>query len=515
MREEELLINRLKNYDRTNVYPFHMPGHKRLKAMAEKEGELDFPNPFFIDITEIDGFDNLHHPEGILKKSMEWAAGIYGADRTWYLVNGSSCGILAAVCGCVPRGERLLMSRNCHKSVYNAVYLNQLKTSYIYPQDTAGLGIQGGISAEDVENMLRQYADTRAVLVVSPTYDGVVSDIGAIAEIVHRAGLPLIVDEAHGAHFRYRKEFPKSALELGADVVIQSVHKTLPCLTQTAVIHIKCRRPDGGCYADADAIERYLHISQSSSPSYVLMASIEKGIFEMEKICGKDGNSQISVYLDSLEKLRKRLAGMRHLRLADKDIVGTSGIYDLDCTKIVVSTRGTSLDGVQLGDILRKEFHLEMEMCGPDYVTAITTVMDSAEGLRRLEDALMTVDARLKVGTGTEKETEKQSKAGMQPEEKKTEAEISAGVYSQPNEAVMTISEAMDSRGCSAVLEESEGCVSGEFVYIYPPGIPILAPGERISKRVLTVIQEYIKKGLPVQGLADESLKTIITVKEQ
>ncbi|MGN0372239.1 MAG: aminotransferase class I/II-fold pyridoxal phosphate-dependent enzyme [Enterocloster sp.] len=497
MREEELLISRLKNYDRTDMYPFHMPGHKRLKAMEEKRGERDFPNPLFIDITEIEGFDNLHHPEGILKKSMEWAAEIYGADRTRYLVNGSTCGILAAVCGCVPRGGRLLMSRNCHKSVYNAVYLNQLKTSYVYPQHTAGLGIQGGIAAEDVENLLRQYGDTKAVFIVSPTYDGVVSDIRAIADIVHQAGLPLIVDEAHGAHFRYRNEFPKSALELGADVVIQSVHKTLPCLTQTAVIHIKCRRPDGGCYADADAIERYLHIYQSSSPSYVLMASIEKGIFEMEKICGNGGKSQISAYLDSLSALRRRLAGMRHLRLVNKDIVGTAGIYDLDCTKVVVSTRGTDLDGVRLGDILRKEFHLEMEMCGPDYVTAITTVMDSAEGLRRLGDALTAVDERQESGIQTEKEMEL------------------PGIYSQPNEAVMTISEAADSRACPAALEESEGRISSEFVYIYPPGIPILAPGERVSRRVLTVIRDYIRKGLPVQGPADESLKTIMTVKEQ
>lgn len=246
MRQEELLINRLAAYARSDMYPFHMPGHKRRTGPEESFMNSctdSFTNPFAVDITEIEGFDNLHHPEGILKDSMKWAADVYGADQTYYLINGSTGGILAAVCGSVPRGGRILVSRNCHKSVYHGICLNQLKTSYVYPQEIEGLGIQGGITAEDVDRMLNRYMDTQAVLIVCPTYDGIVSDIEAIARIVHRAGLPLIVDEAHGAHFRYDAMFPVSALDLGADVVIQSVHKTLPSLTQTALLHIKCNRP--------------------------------------------------------------------------------------------------------------------------------------------------------------------------------------------------------------------------------------------------------------------------------
>ena len=245
MKKEELLIERLKKYRRLDMYPFHMPGHKRAEGI-----KLSFPDPFSVDITEIDGFDNLHHPEGILKDSMEWASSLYGSDRTWYLVNGSTCGLLSAISAAVSHGGKILVSRNCHKAVYHGIYLNHLEAVYVYPQPVPGLGIQGGILPEDVENALKNDPDIQAVLIVSPTYDGIVSDVEAIAKIVHKAGLPLIVDEAHGAHFAYGDAFPKSALELGADAVIQSVHKTLPSLTQTALLHVKNNRPDGGCYLD-------------------------------------------------------------------------------------------------------------------------------------------------------------------------------------------------------------------------------------------------------------------------
>mgnify|MGYP001131787498 CR=1 FL=1 len=460
-----------------------------------------FTNPFAVDITEIEGFDNLHHPEGILKDSMKWAADVYGADQTYYLINGSTGGILAAVCGSVPRGGRILVSRNCHKSVYHGICLNQLKTSYVYPQEIEGLGIQGGITAEDVDRMLNRYMDTQAVLIVCPTYDGIVSDIEAIARIVHRAGLPLIVDEAHGAHFRYDAMFPASALDLGADVVIQSVHKTLPSLTQTALLHIKCNRPDGGCYADRERIDRYIHMVQSSSPSYVLMASIENSIYQMEQ-------TDMAPYGKQLHKLRRRLGQMRHLRLADTGLIGQAGIRDLDISKIVVSTRGTCLypaedgltgfTGAQLDDILRREYHLEMEMCGADYVTAITTVMDSGEGLERLGDALTRIDSQL-------------TDAGYKPDGRSGNQK---SVYSMRCDTAMSMGEAMEENMASVGLEDSAGCISGEFVYIYPPGIPIVAPGEWISRPILEVILEYRDKGLPVQGPADQSLRTIRVVQK-
>ncbi len=490
MNQEELLINRLLRYGQSSVYPFHMPGHKRLKGGGKLGAALDFPNPFEVDITEVAGFDNLHHPEDLLKESMEWAAGVYGADRTYYLVNGSSGGILAGISSVVKYGGRLLMSRNCHKSVYHSVFLRGLEAQYIYPQEILHLGIQGGILPEDVEKRLNMYPDTQAVMVVSPTYDGIVSDIHSIAEVVHRAGLPLIVDEAHGAHFRYDEAFPASAVDCGADLVIQSIHKTLPSLTQTALLHVNLNREAGGPFVDVKGLERYLQIYQSSSPSYVFMASIENAIFQMAGLCG--AGNQMKLYLDGLCALRRRLGELRHLRLVDQKLKGRLGVYDLDISKVVVSTADTALNGAGLDQMLRAEYGLEMEMCGAEYVTAITSVMDSREGLQRLERALMEIDGRL----------------GM----------AASGKCNQPRslpqaKIICSISRAMDGDLDRVALTESCGCISGEYIYIYPPGIPIVAPGEEISREVLDRVLDYMRQGLPVQGTEDESLGCIKVVR--
>lgn len=240
---------------------------------------------------------------------------------------------------------------------------------------------------------------------------------------------------------------------------------------------------------------------QSSSPSYVLMASIENSIYQMEQ-------TDMAPYGKQLHKLRRRLGQMRHLRLADTGLIGQAGIRDLDISKIVVSTRGTCLypaedgltgfTGAQLDDILRREYHLEMEMCGADYVTAITTVMDSGEGLERLGDALTRIDSQL-------------TDAGYKPDGRSGNQK---SVYSMRCDTAMSMGEAMEEKMASVGLEDSAGCISGEFVYIYPPGIPIVAPGEWISRPILEVILEYRDKGLPVQGPADQSLRTIRVVQK-
>ena len=230
------LLERLTEYAGSDAYPFHMPGHKRREIPDGIPG--GFPDPYGIDITEIDGFDNLHHAEGILKDAMDEAAAIYGADRSWYLVNGSTCGILSAVFATTENGGKILTARNCHKAVYHAICLNRLEAEYLYPEEITEFGINGGIRAEDVRKALEKDAmrcaghsgDVRgkitkiqAVLITSPTYEGVVSDIRAIADAAHEYGIPLIVDEAHGAHLEFADQchsFPKSALKYGADLVI-------------------------------------------------------------------------------------------------------------------------------------------------------------------------------------------------------------------------------------------------------------------------------------------------------
>ncbi|WP_432628056.1 aminotransferase class I/II-fold pyridoxal phosphate-dependent enzyme [Brotaphodocola sp.] len=539
MRKEDLLISRLKHYADSDACPFHMPGHKR-QAAEGMRGE--FPNPFAIDITEIDGFDNLHHPEGILRESMDWAAGVYGTARTWYLVNGSSCGILSAISACVHPGGRILMSRNCHKSAYHGVILNQLKTDYVYPQILPELWIQGGVLAEDVEKMLQKNPDTEAVLIVSPTYDGMVSDVQAIADIVHRYGLPLIVDEAHGAHFPFGgEEFPVSAVDCGADLVIQSLHKTLPSLTQTAVLHLTREGEQSG-RIDIGRVERYLQIYQTSSPSYVLMASIESSIYEMEQ----GGREQMEAFAGRLRRVYSRLERLKHLKPALPHKLRKSGterrlpawkagIYDMDPAKIVISCRGCvkiaetafknreqiceeiceesrceenryeedksleigkrvsreKLTGEILGDWLRQKFHIEMEMCGADYVVAIATFSDTEERLERLCTALEQIDAQLE----TEESFERSS------------AEDNTAMEWELPEICMTPADAVDAPWELLPMEACAGRISGEFVYLYPPGIPIIAPGEKIKEEMVRQICAYKKMELPVQGMADREAK--------
>lgn len=535
MRKEDLLILRLKHYADSDACPFHMPGHKR---QAEEGMRREFPNPFAIDITEIDGFDNLHHPEGILRESMDWASGVYGTAKTWYLVNGSSCGILSAISACVHPGGRILMSRNCHKSAYHGVILNRLKTDYVYPQILPGLWIQGGVLAEDVEKILKKNPDTEAVLIVSPTYDGMVSDVRAIAETVHRYGIPLIVDEAHGAHFPFGgKHFPVSAIDCGADLVIQSLHKTLPSLTQTAVLHLTREGEQSG-RIDIGRVERYLQIYQTSSPSYVLMASIESSIYEMEQ----GGREQMKSFAIRLKRVYGRLERLQHLKPALPHKLrknGTerhlppwkAGIYDMDPAKIVISCRGCvkiaktafknreqiceeiceenrceedksletekrvsreKLTGEILGDWLRREFHIEMEMCGADYVVAIATFSDTEERLERLCTALEQIDAQLE----TEESFERSSaEDGNFPKK-----------WELP-EICMTPADAVDASWELIPMEACAGRISGEFVYLYPPGIPIIVPGEKIKEEMVRQICAYRKMGLPVQGMADREAK--------
>ena len=481
MKKEELLIERLKKYRRSDMYPFHMPGHKRAEGI-----KLSFPDPFSVDITEIDGFDNLHHPEGILKESMKWASSLYGSDHTWYLVNGSTCGLLSAISAAVPHRGKILVSRNCHKAVYHGIYLNHLEAVYVYPQSVPGLGIQGGILPEDVENALKKDPDIQAVLIVSPTYDGIVSDVEVIAKIVHKAGLPLIVDEAHGAHFAYGDAFPKSALELGADAVIQSVHKTLPSLTQTALLHVKNNRPDGGCYLDVKKVERYLQIYQSSSPSYVLMASIENSIFLMDQY-RKEG--KVAEFEAALLKIRKKLGKMKPLRLVERDLRGTAGIFDVDISKIVVSVRGSGLTGEMLSKILREKYHLEMEMTGGTYVLAMTTVADTQEGLDRLKAALLEIDGQLEAKTAVSGSIEI---SGELPRLEQ---------YFTPQEAA---DREEDGEAEEIPWKESEGHISLEYAYLYPPGSPVIVPGERISREAVELLCYYETQNLQIEGIQTE-----------
>lgn len=471
------LMENLIRYSQKDYYPFHMPGHKR--------------NPLSIDITEIEGFDNLHHPEGIIRDAQERAAELYGSRECYYCVNGSTGALLSAVSAAVPYGGKILIARNCHKAVYHGIYLRGLRVSYVYPQREYEFGINGGILPEDVENLLAAKEDISAVLITSPTYDGVVSDVESIAGICHRQGVPLIVDEAHGAHFGFHGYFPESALAYGADIVIHSLHKTLPSMTQTALLHNNSGRVSG------ELIRRFLGIYQSSSPSYVLMGSMDACV---SRILSK-GREEFGRYAALLEDCREHLGKLENIQLVPAQLKGACGIYVMDPSKLILSVRKCGGSGQALYDALLEKYHLQMEMSAFDYVLAMTSVGDTCEGFERLMKAVEALDKEM---------AEKKGHRG---------GVLTPGSFDNAEayprlDGVMTITQAMDSRGRRCPLKESEGKVSQEFAYLYPPGIPLIAPGERISREILSQLEQNVMAGLSLEGLSDYSNSTICVADE-
>ena len=465
----EYLYEKLEAYGKSDYYGFHMPGHKRNSDVTQAN------LPYGIDITEIEGFDNLHHAEEIIREAEVRAASMYHAEETHYLINGSTAGILSAVMGCTKKGGKILMARNCHKSVYHAVFLNELRPVYIYPEFDETMELNMAVSPEKIERLLEEHKEVQAVVLTSPTYDGVLSDIERISEIVHQKKIPLIVDEAHGAHFGFHPYFPKNANTKGADVVIHSLHKTLPALTQTALIHLN------GTRIDRRKIRNYLHIFQTSSPSYVLMASMD----ECLRMVAEQGDVLFETYVKNLESKRGELKKLKHIRLMETE--------EFDRSKLVLSVKDTILKkenrvftGKMLYERLLLEYHLQMEMAAGSYVIAMTSIGDTKEGMDRLLSALFEIDEEL------EKNSE---------EEKR--------YYLPRQEQVLTSFEVEGMRRMENVKslswKESAGFISMEYAYLYPPGIPLIVPGERITKETAAMLVDYQNKGVSVEGISVEN----------
>ncbi len=461
------LQQELENYSNSDYYPFHMPGHKRNSQLMKME------NPYKLDITEIDGFDNLHMADGILKDMMKETASLYGASKSYYLVNGSTSGILIGMAAATNHGDKVIMARNCHRAVYHGLYLNELESVYLYPHQMDDWGISGAILAEDVDKTLEENPDAKMVIITSPTYEGIVSDIASIAKVVHQRNIPLMVDEAHGAHFGFHSYFPHSSISLGADIVIHSVHKTLPAFTQTALLHIN------GNLVDENRVEQFFSMYQSSSPSYLLMAGIQESINVI-----KIRPELLETWKDNLESFYERAEKLSHIRVL-RELKGIK-----DPSKIILSVRNTDMTGANLYDRLRETYHLQMEAEFVDYVIAMTSIADTSEGFERLITALEELDRTIMV-TGARKE-----KCPVLP------------ILKQE----MTPYEAGQRKEILCELNKSVGFISKEYVFLYPPGIPLVVPGEFISEELIKAVDWYKQNGLKIKGLRDHEAKDILVI---
>ena len=450
-----------------NRIPMHMPGHKRnLRPVPGL--------PYEIDITEIDGADDLHAAEGILRAAMERTAGLYGSRRTWYLVGGSTVGILAGIRAAIPWGSEIIAARGCHRSVCHAIELSGFKVNWIYPQQDPVYGFPLSISPEEIRKCLRRHPNTAGVVITSPTYEGILSDVRRIAAICHRAEIPLVVDEAHGAHLGLSNEggFAPGAVSQGADLVVQSAHKTLPALTQTGFLHLCGNR------IDEREVERQLGIFETSSPSYPLLASLDG----CTQLLLNEGRGLFAAWGERLDRFAQDTEGLRCIEICDRRLREQRGVYDLDRSKIVIGFAGTGLNGAEAAKILRTVYGIETEMSGPEYVLAMTGCGDSAENLERLAGALRDLDRKL---------TNKRSA-------EKSGAQALSWKQAPASGAAFTAFEASLQPWSEVSLEESVDRISAEYLYVYPPGSPFLVPGEYITQDHIDHLRELERRGARV-----------------
>ena len=416
-----------------------------------------------LDITEIHGFDSLHGASGILQDAMRRAANRWGSRQSYFLVGGSTCGILAGIYAAVQKGDRILMSRNCHKSVYNAVELTGVSPVYLTPEWDPVWGIEGTIPPGKVKKAIVENPDISLVVITSPTYDGVLSDIAEIACIVHEAGAVLMVDEAHGAHLDLSPYFVGGAVKGGADLVVQSLHKTMPSLTQTAIAHVCSERIDTCRFADV------LAIFETSSPSYLLMSSIDECINCMRESAFKKWNCAI-------EENKYEFLSLAKLHVFGYGNTYAEQKWKLDPSKILVSTRFCNLTGLQLAKLLRETYNIEVEMAAAQYVLAMTGPGDTSETIGALAQALYKIDQVCE----------------------KCEPDL----YMPPPlpERICGVYAAKRGKQCKVVRSSAAGKISGEYIYAYPPGIPLVVPGERLDEALLQYMEDLTAQGVTLHS---------------
>ena len=461
------LADYLQKLHSSNEYPLHMPGHKRTPFLPE------FASAYAMDITEIEGSDNLYEAEGILKDAMERAAKVYGAHETMFLVNGSTVGLLSAITGMTNKGDTILMARNCHKAVYHAVELRELRTKYVYPKKWKDYDIAGQVTLEDIKEEVEENPGVRLVVITSPTYEGIVSPIREIAAYLHEKKIPLLVDEAHGAHFPFSDKFPESAVAAGADVVIQSMHKTLPVFTQCALMHLSKEAPN------RDKIKKYVSYYQTSSPSYLFMASMDAVIAKLEKYgegLWNDFFANRNAFMESVRKLR-------HIKVLD--CAQTSDFVKMDPGKVVIYVKNASIHGKDLQNGLLKAYNIQLEMACAHYVLAIFTMCDAKEGWSRLADALLEID--------------------------KTLENVQEDVFTQEihPSVQMTVAEATACEWEAVELEKAKNRISAGYINLYPPGIPMIVPGEVFTKELIEEIKHCKAINLHVQGFEEGCVRVL------
>lgn len=463
----KLIIEELNSIVDKKLISFHVPGHKLGKIYDKLNYTNTLNKIYSMDTTEIPGTDNLHSPEGIIKESQERASEVFKSDKTYYLINGSTCGIQAAIMALCPPKSKIIANRDCHQSVINACILGDIDPVYINSEIDKNTNILKGINIYDAIKVIDSNLDAKAIILTYPTYYGMTYDLKRICDYAHSKDIVVIVDEAHGAHLGLSEELPKTALEQGADIVIQSTHKTLPSFTQSSMIHIQGDRVNEG------RLVSILKIIESSSPSYILMASLEIAV----DIYNKYGTKLMDELLNNINKLKNSFKENNNIEFYDTN----------DKTKIFISTINMGLIGYELETILREEYNIQVELSNYYGSLLICTIGNDSNDFKSLETALNEISEKYRANKSIEK-------------------------IEYPNNIPvkkLTPREAFYKNKKSVKIYESIGKICGEYIIPYPPGISLTSPGEIITKEIIDYILFCKEKGMNVSGLKDSNLGQI------
>lgn len=462
------LSRRLRQVTHPGQVSFHTPGHKSGLLCPSISPRWD--------TTEIHGTDHLHNPREILKEAEERAAAFYGSDQSYYLVNGSTCGIYAMILAATQPGDEVIINRNAHQSVYNACYLGGLTPRYILPPLEPQLNLPLCVELEWVKQALNQWPKARAVVLTRPTYHGYASDLKAIAALVKASGKLLLVDEAHGAHLRLSSDLPEDAMACGAHASVQSTHKTLTAFTQASLLHVK------GQALDRDRLRRMLRLFQSSSPSYLLMASLDEAI----GLAATEGSARMARLLENMKGLRRQLEQIPGVLYSGMHLQKESSAL-MDPTRLWVDLRGLNISGYELDKRLREEWQLTMELSDQQGVLALATIGNREEDLMKLGEALTQLAHK---AIPVKSETRK-----------KAERLLSCSTMEGLPPVGLPLYEALQLPQQRVPLAQAAGGVVAESVIPYPPGIPWLVAGEVVELPMIEKLRQLSESGAEILGL--------------
>lgn len=475
------LFTAMKNYIADGAMAFHTPGHKQGKGIPAEMREIVTPDGLKMEVSLMEELDDIHGATGCIKEAQDLAADLYGADESRFFINGTTGAIHAMLLTALNPGDKVIVPRNAHRSVLGALVLVGAEPVFIQPEIDENLGIAMSITAQEVQKAVEENPEARALVMVYPTYYGVAGDIKTIAQIVHEHGMVLLVDEAHGPHLYFSDKLPVQALDGGADIVAQSTHKILGSMTQTSLLHMKKDR------VDKERFNRMCSLVQSTSPNYLLLASLDTARAQM----AENGCKLVGKAVDLAENLRRRINEIDGLYCFGREYMNSAGKFALDVTKLTVSVRQLGISGAQAEHVLRHKYKIQCELSDFYNLLFIISYADSQYECDYLYNALKNLA----------------NDFGNKVQKKLVQIKLP----SLP-QYVLSPREAMFKKTRQVPFKESAGLVAGEMITFYPPGIPIIYPGERISTEIIDYVDLQKNGGGNVIGPEDMSLQTIRVV---